>query len=122
MLVRLGLSLLIGAAILAPCVARAGCSEELSQLMSKDTEKLTTRFQRISKQIEQSKGGGAKLILEQCRIARQLKPRLEDQLAALKQSGCLKDPQMGNMIADIVRGHEDDLAAASRSTARSECR
>jgi hypothetical protein len=29
---------------------------------------------------------------------------------------------MGNMIADIVRGHEDDLAAASRSTARSECR
>jgi hypothetical protein len=103
-------------------VAHAGCSEELSKLMSKDTEKLTTRFQRISKQIEQSKGGGAKLILEQCRIARQLKPRLEDQLAALKQSGCLKDPQMGNMIADIVRGHEDDLAAASRSTARSECR
>ncbi len=56
MLVRLGLSLLIGAAILAPGVARAGCSEELSKLMSKDTEKLTTRFQRISKQIEQSKG------------------------------------------------------------------
>lgn len=122
MLVRLGLSLLIGAAILAPCVAHAGCSDELSKLMSKDTEKLTTRFQRISKQIEQSKGGGAKLVLEQCKIARQLKPRLEDQLAALKQSGCLNDPQMGNMIADIVRGHEDDLAAASRSTARSECR
>jgi len=122
MLVRLGCCLLIGAAILAPCVARAGCADEVSKLMSKDTEKLTTRFQRISKQIEQSKGGGAKLILEQCRIARQLKPRLEDQLAALKQSGCLKDPQMGSMIADIVRGHEDDLAAASRSTARSECR
>jgi hypothetical protein len=123
MLVRLGCCLVLGAAILAPCVVRAvDCSEEVSKLMSKDTEKLTTRFQRISKQIEQSKGGGAKLILEQCRIARQLKPRLEDQLAALKQSGCLKDPQMGNMIADIVRGHEDDLAAASRSTARSECR
>ncbi len=29
---------------------------------------------------------------------------------------------MRNMIADIVRGHEDDLAAASRSMARSECR
>jgi hypothetical protein len=123
MLVRLGCCLVLGAAILAPCVVGAAdCSEEVSKLMSKDTEKLTTRFQRISKQIEQSKGGGAKLILEQCRIARQLKPRLEDQLAALKQSGCLKDPQMGNMIADIVRGHEDDLAAASRSTARSECR
>lgn len=122
MLVRLGLSLLIGAAILAPGVAHASCSDELSKLMSKDTEKLTTRFQRISKQIEQSKGGGGKLVLEQCKIARQLKPRLEDQLAALKQSGCLNDPQMGSMIADIVRGHEDDLAAASRSTARSECR
>ena len=122
MLVRLGCCLLIGAAILAPGIARAGCSEELSKLMSKDTEKLTTRFQRIAKQIEQSKGSSAKLIQEQCRIARQLKPRLEDQLAALKQSGCLKDPQMGNMIADIVRGHEDDLAAASRSSARSECR
>jgi hypothetical protein len=108
--------------MLAPRIAHAGCSEELSKLMSRDTEKLTTRFQRVSKQIEQSKGPSARLILEQCRIARQLKPRLEDQLAALKQSGCLKDPQMGNMIADIVRGHEDDLAAASRSTARSECR
>jgi hypothetical protein len=40
----------------------------------------------------------------------------------MKQSGCLKDPQMGNMIADIVRGHEDDLAMARKTTARSECR
>jgi len=122
MLVRLGVCLLIGAAILAPRVARADCSEEISKVMSKDTEKLTTRFQRIMKQIEQSKGSSAKLIQEECRIARQLKPRLEDQLAALKQSGCLKDPQMGPMVADIVRGHEDDLAAANRSSARSECR
>ena len=76
----------------------------------------------VIKQIAEGKGSNAKLVQEECRIARQLKPRLEDQLAALKQSGCLKDPQMGNMIADIVRGHEDDLAAASRSTARSECR
>src|SRR5258705_9307894 len=89
MLVRLGCCLLIGAAILAPGVARAGCCEELRKLMSKDTEKLTARFQRIAKQIEQSKGSSAKLIQEQCGIARQLKPRLEDQLAALKQSGCL---------------------------------
>jgi hypothetical protein len=126
MLVRLGCCLVVGAAMLAavfaPCIAHADCAEEVSKLMSKDTEKLTTRYQRITRQIEQSKGPGGKLIQEECRIARQLKPRLEDQLAALKQSGCLKDPQMGNMIADIVRGHEDDLAAASRSTARSECR
>jgi len=122
MLVRLGCCLVVAAAILAPPGVRADCAEEVSKLMSKDTEKLTTRFQRVTKQIEQSKGSSGKLIQEECRIARQLKPRLEDQLAALKQSGCLKDPQMGNMIADIVRGHEDDLAAASRSTARSECR
>ena len=122
MLVRLGCFLVIGAAILAPCVARAACSDELSKLMSKDTEKLTTRYQRITKQIEQSKGSSGKLIQEECRIARQLKPRLEDQLAALKQSGCLKDPQMGTMIADIVRGHEDDLAMARKTTGRSDCR
>ena len=126
MLVRLGCCLVVGAAMLAtifaPSLAHADCAEEVSKLMSKDTEKLTTRFQRVTKQIEQSKGSSGKLIQEECKIARQLKPRLEDQLAALKQSGCLKDPQMGTMIADIVRGHEDDLAAASRSTARSECR
>ena len=34
----------------------------------------------------------------------------------MKQSGCVKDPQMGNMIADIVRGHEDDLALARKTT------
>ena len=122
MLVRLGCCLVVAAAILAPREVRADCAEEVSKLMSSDTEKLTTRFQRIAKQVEQSKSASSKLIQEECRIARQLKPRLEDQLAALKQSGCLKDPQMGSMIADIVRGHEDDLAAASRSTARSECR
>ena len=115
--------LVAAAAILSPAGARAvDCGQEVSKLMSKDTEKLTTRYQRVIKQIAESKGSTAKLVQEECRSARQLKPRLEDQLAALKQSGCLKDPQMGNMIADIVRGHEDDLAAASRSTARSECR
>jgi hypothetical protein len=123
MLIRFGCCLIAAAAILAPHSVRAAdCAQEISKLMSKDTEKLTTRYQRVIKQLSQTKGSNAKLVLEECRIARQLKPRLEDQLAALKQSGCLKDPQMGNMIADIVRGHEDDLAAASRSTARSECR
>ena len=123
MLARLSSCLIVVAAILSPHGVRAAdCGEEIGKLMSKDTEKLTTRYQRIVKQISQSKGSTAKLVQEECRIARQPKPRLEDQLAALKQSGCLKDPQMGNMIADIVRGHEDDLAAASRSSARSECR
>jgi len=122
MLLRLACCVAFSTGVLASGDARANCAGTVSQLMSKDTEKLTTRFQRITKQVEQSKGSSGKLIQEECRIARQLKPKLEDQLAALKQSGCLKDPQMGNMIADIVRGHEDDLAAASRSTARSECK
>ena len=122
MLVRLGCCLVVGAAILAPYGVRADCASEVSKLMSKDTEKLTTRFQRITKQVEQSKGSSGKLIQEECRIARQLKPRLEDQLAAMKQSGCIKDPRMGNMIADIVRGHEDDLAMARKTASRSECR
>jgi len=123
MLVRLGCCLIVAAAILAPHGVRAAdCAAEISKLMSKDTEKLTTRYQRVAKQIAESKGSNAKLLQEECRIARQLKPRLEDQLAALKQSSCLKDPQMRNMVADIVRGHEDDLAAASRSMSRAECR
>ena len=121
MLVRLACCVLLAAALLAPGGARADCAQEVSRLMSKDTEKLTTRFNRVTKRIQQ-KGATPRLIAEECRIARQLKPRLENQLAALKQSGCLKDPQMGSMIADIVRGHEDDLALASKSSARSECR
>ena len=105
-----------------PHGARAqNCAEEISKLMSKDTEKLTTRYNRVTKQI-QEKGANPKLVQEECRIARQLRPRLEDQLAAMKQSGCVKDPQMGNMIADIVRGHEDDLAMARKTTGRTECR
>src|SRR5207253_11115366 len=109
-------------AVLLPSKARAAdCAEEISKLMSKDTEKLTTRYQRITRQI-QEKGASPKLVAEECRIARQLGPRLEDQLAAMKQSGCVKDPQIGDMIADIVRGHEDDLAMARKTASRSECR
>ena len=119
MLVRLG-CVALAIAALAPQVARADCAQEISRLMSKDTEKLTTRFNRIAKQIQQ-RGASPRLIKEECRIARQLKPKLESQLAALKQSGCIKDPQMGGMVADIVRGHEDDLALARKSSDRSEC-
>ena len=120
MLVRLVLAVALALVFGAPQRARAGCSEELSQLMSRDTEKLTTRFNKISKRI-QEQGGSAKVRAEACKVARQLKPKLESQLAALKQSGCVKDPEVGGMIADIVRGHEDDLAMVSKSTARSEC-
>ena len=96
-----------------PHGARAqNCADEISRLMSKDTEKLTTRYQRVTKQI-QERGSSPKLVQEECRIARELGPRLEDQLAAMKQSGCVKDPQMGNMIADIVRNTGVSEAAES---------
>src|SRR6185503_20378898 len=116
MLVRLACCVALAALILLPRGARAAdCAGEVSKLMSKDTEKLTTRYNKITKQI-QTRGANPKLVAEECKIARQLGPRLEDQLAALKQSGCIKDPQVGNMIADIVRGHEDDLAMARQTT------
>jgi hypothetical protein len=122
MLVRLACCVALAGCLAMPRAANAAdCADQVSKLMSKDTEKLTTRFQRITKQIKE-RGASPKLVAEECRVARQLGPRLENQLAALKQSGCGKDPQMGNMIADIVRGHEDDLALARQTTSRSECR
>jgi len=122
MLVRLACSAVLAGALLTPNGARAeGCAAQISKLMSKDTEKLTTRYNKITKQI-QTNGASPKLVAEECKIARQLSPRLEDQLSALKQSGCTKDPQMGTMVADIVRGHEDDLAMARATAARSDCR
>ena len=121
MLVRLWSGVVLLVAVCAPLPARANCSNEIGRLMSKDTEKLATRFQRVAKRIEQG-GRSANLVAEECRIARQLGPKLEDQIAALKQSGCLKDPSVGAMVADIVRGHEDDLAMLRKATARAECR
>ena len=122
MLVRLACCVaLVGCVVTPHGASAADCAEQIGKLMSKDTEKLTTRYQRISKQIQQ-RGASPKLLAEECKIARQLGPRLEGQLAALKQSGCIKDPEMGSMIADIVRGHEDDLAMARKTTSRSECR
>ena len=58
MLVRLGCCVVLAVAVLAPHGARADCAEEISQLMSKDTEKLTTRYKRVTKQIQQ-KGASA---------------------------------------------------------------
>ena len=112
----------------SPCGHGADASGRAGQLCrgnqsadSKDTEKLTTRYPRVTKQI-QDKGASPKLLAVECRIAWQLGPCLEEQLAAMRQSGCGKDPQMGNMIADIVRGHEGDLAMVRKTAARSECR
>jgi hypothetical protein len=121
MLVRLGCCVVIGAALFAPIAAQAKCAEEIARIMSKDTEKLNTRFQRVAKRI-QTQGKTTRLVAEECRIARQLQPKLERQLAALQQSNCRRDPEMGAMIADIIRGHEDDLAQARASAGRSECR
>jgi hypothetical protein len=121
MLVRLLCCLVLTMVVLMPHGARAGCAEDVSKLMSRDTERLTTRFNRVARQAQQ-RGAGPRVVKEECRIARQLKPRLEDQLAALKQSGCAKDPKVGTMIADIVRGHEHDLAAVTKTATRSECR
>jgi hypothetical protein len=121
MLVRLACCVALAVAVLAPRGASANCAQEISRLMSKDTEKLTTRFNRISKRI-QKQGATARLRAEECRIARRLTPKLEHQLAALKQSSCRRDPEVGSMVADIVRGHEDDLALARKTIARSECR
>ena len=61
MLVRLACCVALAAAVLMPHGARAqNCAEEISKLMSKDTEKLTTRYQRVTKQI-QEKGASPKL-------------------------------------------------------------
>jgi hypothetical protein len=121
MLVRFGCCFALAISLLAPQMARAGCSEQISRLMSKDTERLTTRYNKVAR-LASKQGASLKTIREECRIARKLKPKLEDQLAALKQSGCIKDPNVGSMVADIVRGHEDDLRAASKAASRSECR
>ena len=122
MLVRLACCVLLAFAAAGLRVAHAAdCAQEISQLMSRDTEKLTSRYNKATRQIEKQ-GSSARLVAEECRVARQLRPRLEDQIAALKQSGCSKDPNVGAMIADIVRGHQDDLAMMQKSMSKPECR
>lgn len=119
MLVRLSCGLVLAWAVLFTGNAHANCAGTVSRLMSKDTEKLATRYQRVAKRMERERS--PKLVAEGCRIARALEPKLADQIAALKGSGCVKDPEVGTMISDIVRGHEDDLASLRKAT-RSDCR
>jgi hypothetical protein len=119
MLLRLVCCLAFVCVVPVSAGAATNCAGTVSQLMSRDTEKLTTRYQRLAKRMERERS--PKLVAESCRIARALEPMLADQIAALKQSNCAKDPEVGAMVADIVRGHEDDLALLRRST-RSDCR
>jgi hypothetical protein len=122
MLVRLGFCIAVAAMALVPNSSRAAadCADEVSRLMSKDTEKLNTRYQRIAKRIEKQ-GRSPSLVAEGCRIARALAPQLEDQIAALKQSNCARDPNARAMISDIVRGYEDDLAVLRKASGGTEC-
>jgi hypothetical protein len=121
MLLRLAFGAILVASVLLPLPVRADCAQEISRLMSRETEKLTTRYTRVVKRIEKQ-GQNAKLVAEECRVARQLQPKLSEQIAALRQSGCSKDPQVSAMVADIVRGHEDDLAMLRKSVAKPGCR
>lgn len=116
---------LVGAvvlAVLAPAVAQANCSQKLDGLMShmRDTDTLTSKYNQVKTRIER-RGRTAALVAQECRIARQLEPRLASQLAELKGTGCAKDPKIGAMLGDIVRGHEDDLTSTRQSLV-ADCR
>src|SRR5712692_316183 len=101
--------------IIAPGPAQAGCADEISRLMSKDTERMLSQYNRVTRRIERE-GANPSLRAEECRIARQLEPQLANQVAALKQSHCRRDPSVAVMLADIVRGHEGDLAVLRKVT------
>jgi hypothetical protein len=121
MFLRLSCVLVLGVAVLAPGAARAGCADEISKLMSKDTERMLSRYNQVTRRIERE-GSTPNLRAEECRIAKQLEPQLAGQIAALKQSNCRRDPSVASMLADIVHGHEDDLAVLRKVTAQAECR
>jgi hypothetical protein len=107
--------------ILAGAPALAGCSEEISRLMSKETERMLSRYNRITRRMERE-GPTPNLRAEECRIAKQLEPRLANQITAMKQSSCQRDPGTATVLADIVRGHEGDLAVLRKVTAQPDCR
>lgn len=121
MLMRLVGALAVCVVLWAPAAAQANCANEISRLMSKDTEKMLSRYNRVTRRIERE-GSNPHLRAEECRIARQLEPQLANQVAALKQSHCRRDPSVATMLADIVRGHEDDLAVLRKATTQPDCR
>jgi hypothetical protein len=121
MLARLVCVVALGVVALGPGVAFAGCAEDVSRLMSKDTERLLSQYNRITRRIDRE-GPTANLRAEECRIARQLEPQLASQVAAMKESRCRRDPSVANMLADIVQGHEEDLAVLRKVTTQPDCR
>jgi hypothetical protein len=116
---RLALVLTLTLAVV-PTGARAGCQDEISRLMSRDTEKMLSRYYGIARRIERE-GMSSGLRAEECRIAKLLEPQLAGEVAALKQSRCRRDPSVSSMITDLVRGREDDLAAMRKTTSQPEC-
>ncbi len=121
MLARLVCVVALGVVALGPGVAFAGCAEDVSRLMSKDTERLLSQYNQITRRIKRE-GPTANLRAEECRIARQLEPQLASQVAAMKESRCRRDPSVANMLADIVQGHEEDLAVLRKVTTQPDCR
>jgi hypothetical protein len=121
MLVRLAVVLMLGIAVFAPGLARARCADEVSRLMSKDTERLLTHYNRVSRRIEKE-GATPSLRAEECRVAKQLESEYDSQLAALKQLRCRREENEVTMIADFVRTREDDLAMLRRVTTQPDCR
>jgi hypothetical protein len=111
----------LGLAVFAPRVAHADCLQDVSRLISRDTERLLSRYHRIARRIERE-GPNPKLRAEVCRLARLLEPQLAGQIEALRQSRCRRDPAAATMVSDIVRGHESDLAVMREVKARPECR
>ena len=120
MLLRLALAVTLAVAV-APGGAHASCRDEISRLMSRDTEKMLSRYYGITRRIERE-GTSPSLRAEECRIARLLEPQLVGEVEALKQSRCRRDPSASSMISDIVRGREDDLAALRKATSQPDCR
>ena len=121
MALRLACALALALFALTSNIAQASCADEISKLMSKDTERMLSQYSRVTRRIERE-GSNASLRAEECRIAKQLEPQLANQVAALKQSRCRRDPSVSHMLADIVRGHEDDLAVLRKVTGQPDCR
>jgi hypothetical protein len=119
MLLRLAVA--VALAVLAAGTSNAGCQDDISRLMSKDTERMLSQYHRVSKRIERE-GLSAGLRAEECRIARQLEPQLAGQVEALKSSRCRRDPAVSSMLDDIIRGREDDLAVLRKVTSQPQCR
>ncbi|HXF89507.1 MAG TPA: hypothetical protein VNK48_14220 [Xanthobacteraceae bacterium] len=111
----------LGLAAIGPRLAHANCLQDVSRLISRDTERLLSQYHRITRRI-QREGPSPRLRAEECRLARLLEPQLAGQIEALKQSRCRRDPSAATMVSDIVRGHESDLAVMREVKARPECR